>query len=254
MFNELISVVSMERRRNIQEQIAVGELLLKDANATLRKAEGNYRGYVIIINRGLITFFYNMTKLLLARAATLPESERNKPTIKPILSFDEVVSLSRHLFTLYHEGKVPELPVGKVVVKDERFNLLASLEIYAILFVISHELAHFLHNHLDQLQTKNHEFEADETGFTILLNHVYGKGDDFEIMRAIAATEITLHYIELIEKTSRFKSSTHPPAEERINRLREKFEFPKTYYDMFDTMVTLSRNIFEKVNKKSDVA
>ncbi|MCJ7570304.1 MAG: hypothetical protein MUO82_00280, partial [Candidatus Thermoplasmatota archaeon] len=74
-----------------------------------------------------------------------------------------------------------------------------------------------------------------------------GKGDDAEIMKAIAATEITLHYIELIEKTSRFKSSTHPPAEERINRLRERFEFPKTYYDMFDAIVALSRIIFEKV-------
>jgi len=249
MFNELISAISMERKRNIQEQIAIGELLLKGINATLRKAEDNYRGYVIIINRGLTTFFYNMTKLILAMAATFPELERCKPTIKPILSFDEVVSLSRHLLTLYHEGKVPELPVGKVVIKNERLNLLASLEVYAIFFVISHELAHFLHNHLDQLHmdTKDKEFEADETGFTILLNHVYGKRDDVEIMKAVAGSQLVLHYIEFVEKTGRFESSTHPPAEERINRLRERFEFSKIYYDMFDAFVTLSRDILKKV-------
>lgn len=245
--SDLISAISTERRRNIQKQIAVGELLLKDVNATLRKAEYPYSGYVIIINEGLTQFFYDMTKLILSRAATFPDLERLKPTIKPILSFDEVVLLTRQLLTSYHEGRVPELPKGKVVIKDERLYLLEYLYVYAVLFVISHELAHFLHYHLDQSHTKEQEFEADETGFTILLNYVYGKRDDVEIMKAVAGAELVLHCIELVEKTGKLESSTHPPAEERINRLRKKFEFPKIYYNMFDSFVTLSRDILKKV-------
>jgi len=248
IFNDLVSGLSSAMQHQILEQVAIGELLLRDVNATLRKAEGQYSGFVIIVNRGLTTFFYTLTKLILARVGTFPEWERfEQPVLRPVIEFDQVVSLVHQLVKLYHEGKIPELPLEETALKDERLYLLASLQWYAVSFVVAHELGHYLNRHLDRTHSRDQEFSADETGFIVLLNCIYRKRDDIEIMKAIAGVVLALHYIEVLETTSGSRSYNHPPGARRIDRLRERFNFPGIYYNMADSFVSVSRDILKRL-------
>ena len=250
--NQLLNDLISEMSTTPQSETVVAELLLREINARVidleRETKGKYYGYVIALNRGLLTFFYSLTKLILCRAAVFPGLEKDpslKSPIRPILSSDSVESLIKRLIDIYLRGGIPELPPGEVIIKDERLYLLGSLYLYAAMFVLSHELAHLLLNHLEVTHTKTQEFEADEAGFAILLNYLYAKKDDFEIMKAIASVQITFLYLNFIEKIGRFKSGTHPPAEKRMYQLREKNRFPKIYYEMFDAISTLSRKILK---------
>lgn len=249
LFQDLISKMGTIRTR----EIVVGELLLREVNACVinleKETKGEYSGYIIVLNRGLFLLFYSLTKLILARSATFPDLDLEEiyPHLETIISSDKAESLIKRVINDYLKGGIPQLAPGEVIIHDERLNLFGILYIYSVMFIISHELAHLLLHDLDDTPNESKEFEADEAGFIILLNYIYEKGDDSELMKAIASTEITLHYFELIEKIGTFKSTTHPSAEKRISRLRERFEFPRIYYDLPNSMITLSREILEKI-------
>jgi len=243
IFEELVSGFSVSMQSAIRSQVAIGELLLMGVNATLRKAESPYDGYVIVINQGLASFFYMLTSLVLKRAATLPYLKGFDLEIQPSMELDQVVARARQLMRLYHEGKLPALPIQQVADRDERVYLLASLQWYIIMFVVAHELGHFLNRQRSLMNAHDQEFDADEVGFTLLLNCAYGKRDDLELRKAIAGAGLALQYIDWIEAGNGAGSISHPSAARRIAWLREKFKFPEGYYEILDPVVALLAEI-----------
>jgi len=247
IFDELVSELSAPLQNRIRSQVAIGEMQWIGVNATLRKAVSPYEGYVIVINQGLASFFFMLTNLALKRAATLPYLKGFELEIRPSMEFAQVAALVKRLLALYHEGKLPMLPVQEISDRDERVYLLASLQWYVIMFVVAHELGHFLNQRGISGNPYDQEFDADETGFTLLLNSAYGKRDDLELRKAIAGAGLALHYIEMLEASHGRISSTHPPAEKRIARLREKFQFPEVCYEILGPMESLLGEIKQAV-------
>jgi len=303
LFSWVTSGISGESKKEIHRQIAVGELFLRKMNAfcgtpgqychTFWKRFGpicgqklyenlkdcpchiceEYEGNIIGINRGLFMLFHNVIELLLAFPTIVIAYTTGEEVeaFEPLLSEEDIASSIYQVVKLEIKGEIPNFP-PRAIFKDERINLLAFLSGYAYLFVITHELSHFL---LERIcgrplmplelenekmefslwtERKEKEFECDETGFAILLNHVYSMIDDFEIMKAIAGVEILFLVFELCERIGKYPPSlTHPSAKARTERLRQKYKFPDRYYVISDAFISLWENtilkeILEKYN------
>jgi hypothetical protein len=250
LFDDIITGLPAQERARVRNEIAFGELLFRSVNATVRKAEDGYNGYVIVINRGLTSTFFHFTKAILARTATIKDSylERayNLKALSPCCGDYQVVAdLIIDTLRRYHEGEFPEPPLKQrqLLLDEPRRRLLSALHENSVSFVISHELGHFFCGHMDQPPSKEHEFEADFAAMSVLLNKAYKLDDDRMIAMAIAGSLLALVYIEMIEKTGDIRCPFHPSAQKRIDKIRETFKFNSYYFEMADPLVKLARDI-----------
>ncbi len=303
MFDLITSGISGESIRKIHQKVAFGEFLLKNANACCGTPEqycsafweefgalcgsGNYvgikhcpcqvceeyEGVVIGIHRGLFVLFPNVIGFLLAAPKWMPSPsdiilKDVGDTFEPFLQREEVISSIYQVVKIQTQGGIINL-LPKVLFKDGRIAMLMALSFYAHLFVMSHELSHFLLGHtteapMTQLELEGQtiksfawtndqkrEFQADATGFAIFLNYIYSMGNDLQIMDSIAGVEIVFLICELCEKIGRNPPSmTHPPAKDRRLQLRKKHRFPGNYYGFSDSVVSVGESILEDIEKK----
>jgi hypothetical protein len=237
ILTDITAVIAEPARSHIRNNVAIGETLLREVNASIRKCASGYRGYVITINAGLDTLFYTFTKLLM----TIAESKHpiGKFDFKPLMNKDGLTTRLQQLIDLYHQNAVATLPVGDILVKDERVGMIAFLYSYCRSFVILHELGHYLHKHLEKDHSVNQEYEADKSAFSMLLNYVYRERDDWVIYKAIAGAFIALQYLAFLEKRYPNINAIHPTADRRVESLRKSFSFPDKYYELADGLVEL---------------
>jgi hypothetical protein len=296
MLDIIISGINGESKRKINRQIAIGEFLLKKANAccgtpsqychAFWKKSGPlcgkkkyrefhccpcqvceiYDGYVIGLNCGLFMLYHNIIELILSRC-TYSGFYEHETLGRPLLSYEDVISSIYEVVELEIQGKIPTLP-AKAIFKDDRIIYLSFISSCAYLFVIAHELSHFLLGHVTQspitslnledetieafVWTGNQEkeFKADQLGFAMLLNPFY-LTSDFMIMFAIAGAETMFLAFDLCETLAMLPTSkTHPPAKERISQLRQSYKFPERYYELSDAIVTMGKNIVDDIMEK----
>ncbi|MEW6680769.1 MAG: ImmA/IrrE family metallo-endopeptidase, partial [bacterium] len=277
LLDTVTSKMATELKDRILNQVAFANFSIWNANAFcalpihFRKIVGpvceDYTGYIIGIHNGLFILFHNIFKLIITRVTGSYWGGIDRGTLsQTILPYEEVVSSIYQVIKFEKEGVVTDFLAASrplnVKFNDERENLFTALEGYSWLFVIGHELAHFLLDHLKDSKLmeikienetieafhwaddKEKEFEADNLGFAILLNYIYSARDDTEIGKAITATEIALSILDLRRKVGKsYTSRTHPSPEQRIHHLRQRFDFPRRYYELSDGMLSLSRSI-----------
>ncbi len=154
--------------------------------------------------------------------------------IEPMLKKHGVLERVQRLINLHHENGIPSLPVGDVVIKDERLHLLASLHFYSRSFVILHEVGHYFHKHLDKHPNEKDEFEADQIALGLLLNFAYGEKDDLVIYKAIGGAFLAIQYLSFLQKRYRGDSPSHPSANRRMSALRENLNYVDSYYQIAD--------------------
>lgn len=243
IFRELVGTLSKPMQERVAHELAFGEMLVSEANAGLRRAGSGYDGAVIVINRGLTSLFYHLTKLLLTRVETFDRPGELGPQLAPTMSFEETIALVRKLLAQYHVERKTDLALGTVVISDERVNLLAGLQHASISFVVAHELAHFILDHLDREHTIEDEFEADECGFALILNWLYGVRSDVQVLHGVAGTWLSLHYLEMIEKNKTVVRHSHPAASVRYERLNELYRIPEAYRGLATPICTMAKHL-----------
>lgn len=231
-YNRICSSLPLADQQRLSSQVVFGELLLRGVNAEIRQAPGGYSGFVIIVNVGLTTLWYHLTKIILARTAVFPSMRDWGVTAEVLAEVEVVAQAVRQLFARYRVGQVAELPKGTMLLDRERYNLLSHLQWHSVSFVVAHEIGHFLCSHFASEREKRLEFEADLAAMAIVANLAITQGDDWELMYAVAGGLLTLKYIEMLESAdaSALASDTHPPAKERIQKIRQSFAFNDQIY------------------------
>jgi hypothetical protein len=147
----------------------LGTLPIQTVNARAARVAGDARPY-IVVNRSLFPFMHEMTKLALLTV----EFSRAEPPAAATMSFGSDAyerQLSRYpeirermvdLVSEFLGGpQAPALVLGR-----EYDPLLGAADQGAELFVVAHEYAHLIHNHLENGKLVGLQFLADTSGTT----------------------------------------------------------------------------------------
>ncbi len=243
IYESVVSALPLQERTMVNNNVAFGELLISDVNASLRKSGDGYSGFVIILNRGLADLFYHTTKVIVSLSGTEEHLSRahGAATIQPLIQYDDGVQAISFLLKQYRNGGSPHLPFGRLPVDLPHAGLWSNLQHWAICFVIAHELGHFLAGHLSQPLSIEHEYEADAIAMSLVLNIANQTGQDMEIRVAITGCMLTLNYVEMLETAFPSPILSHPPARRRIERITEVFGYDKSYYEMADALDKMAK-------------
>lgn len=229
-----------------------------------------FRGVIIGIHSGLFMLLHNAVELALA-STDVEVSYRTGDVVskhRKLLPPSEAISSFYSLLVKERDGEIPALP-PMVTLDRPRRNILILVEIYGSMFVLAHELAHFLLHHVPTQdlglceigqadgishrwsRSQEEEFRADETAFALLLNTNWCRSD-FAIMCAIAGTEAIFWVLELRERiVQSSRNPSHPDAKSRGSNLRKKFQWPESYYCIANTVVSCGEHdLWEGVKKR----
>lgn len=278
----LTKEMSSELSIRIHQETAGVEFSLWQANAfcalpiffedILGPTTRNYDGFIIVVHTGLFNLCHNIFKLILTRFTGPDRARINQPSLtQMVLPKEDIYSSIYHVLEFEIEQtvtnyKAAALPL-KIEFNDGRNFLLSKLEGYAYMFIVAHELGHALLGHLKSNSnirvqtyrktlmpshlnsTQQNELDADNFAFATMMNCIYVTSNDTEIGIAIAAAEAALFILALREKAGRFTTSvTHPPAQYRLQILRENWLFPDQYYSLTDDVNRFMRRALEKMD------
>jgi len=290
-----------ESAQRINQQLAFGELRLKIANASCgtpaqychafwdrcgpicqKREYGDlpscpcstctrWDGSIIVLHTGIRRLIHIVVESFLGcvHMKTAYTSGDEVAHFSPQISQDEAARTIHDVVNRVRNGGDPSAP-PKVVFKDGRFHFLGHISSYAHLFIIAHEMAHFLLSHgrkhaittnsarstdvesFAWSKTQEQEFEADQIGFALVLNiNGWGMGHDVALMLAVAGAEVVFYIFQMCERIGRNPPSMkHPPASDRVLRLREKYQLPDRYYEISNTITTIGNDILSEIVKK----
>ncbi|MCK4824349.1 hypothetical protein KA005_51835 [bacterium] len=261
---EIISSLPMEMIERIVENIAMGALDTGEANAVIIKSLDNK--YAILINFGLMTLlnkFFKLTSVLYE--PKLITYCNRKPAEE--LAIDD---LQKYIFELIENYKDYGTPYGAMIKLEPQATLRYGMILhYAEIFIMCHELGHFLNGDLqdnsyfsafkgrDWLQKFEEnvnyqmEYAADITGYGLVQRVVereYGVDAKKPSLFAIASL------FNLFFMLSGGASSTHPNPRERTLKIIEQFygdELSELMLQTYDEPALLLK-LFDKFMKTPD--
>ncbi len=220
--------------------LALGIVNDPEPNATIRPVDSE--GHAIIFNVGLINFIYSVARILSTRVRLL---DRSRPTATRTRSpsFDETVRLIYEVLWCYQQTQdvaSPDYPVRRY--QKEWATMLA---VQAELFLIAHEIGHFVRRQLDTVISRvadaarsagqpldelladlrapgNEEYGADEIGALLALG-VFGRdypGDERMALQRYSGVEFGFQIFRALEAIGVKFARSHPPAYHRIENVR----------------------------------
>jgi len=221
-----------QRVVNNEALFYVGLLDLSEVNAKAIPAPNG--GWLIVLNRGLLTFLYEVARAISTRFVA-QDSDGNRPYGESIPDFEETCRWIAEIFAWYKGVGRPaafDFPVHPA-----QIMFAGNLAIYAEEFVVSHEMAHFFAGHVKSvLNTREHigylpkeiplsgweqEFEADCVGLRVL----WGRNDPTlqrEYLDAYTGADFFLQVMSLFEELAEIHpTESHPPSRLRLDRLRD---------------------------------
>lgn len=240
------------------DEIYFGTVFTDDTSGCVTKTD---LGSIIIIPEALNKFLYfmNLGFYLINHKETI----NSENTIRDAITLAMRIMLSSEAFDfeLDSRGEVPE-SIDSHVEEVTKIHLL---------FIIAHEYAHFLLNHLDEeklidanffdvlpsdsdnksaprrvyTHTQLKEFEADKFAIEIL------SGNDIDKKRELLfLSSVLMSYIDIFESLKYFikpnyPSKTHPPSNERRDKLMElgKEVWLNDEIEFLSELVDVSKNI-----------
>ncbi|NMA15593.1 MAG: hypothetical protein GX930_10240, partial [Clostridia bacterium] len=203
----------------------------REFNATCVKSNDNK--YAILINKGLMMYLNKMGKIDLVM---------NRPELVKYCSEKKdgkvtSADLTNYQSTLVNSYRQFGLPQGPIINIDQSLQITYDKVLFIWqLFVLCHELAHYLNRDFDKILVDPQkvpwllageryyikEFKADQKAFYLVAETIkrkYGYNTD---QRFILVTLARLFkHISLISNDK--MSVYHPPGRERISRLKEKY-------------------------------
>lgn len=241
---DILEIFEEDERERIKTKIAFGKIINTTVNALCVEKDGNF---VIVVNEGLLQLLHRFGKLLTASAEPHNVLYCNRGNVKDIDS----QTYKTWAFELIENYEKYNSPIGAMVnlTKDAMISHAITLNLQE-LFVVCHELGHYLNGDLFQkenlkelintswniyCENKNHEIEykADLTGFNILCKVAkkkYGIGKD-ELLPFIA-------FLFDILGTITKETDSHPdPIIRTYNIIKYNFseqsaeDYLKTYSD-----------------------
>lgn len=188
-----------------------------------RTDDGRYR---IEYDQGLVQFVYGISRSLTALFVWRGSKEDSDAADH--VTLDEVAAWIA--FELGWMSSIAGRPVSRPFkVTRNQLEQATDLAMGAERFVIAHELAHIRLGHVDGTSAtvdlaREHEFEADGAGLAWLVNLAVAK-PELGTDSLYAGIELFLESLDLLETFGwSIPSATHPPAVERLDRIRAMAE------------------------------
>jgi hypothetical protein len=151
--NDLAAHSISEAHRGVLDTTVVGELRFHDFNATAIRAPAG--GFVIAINLGLFSLLGQLIKLMFTQSIVL--DKEGKMTLDIDMPFEiafEYVMAAIGRYVNNMQRFLGPFVVGPGFVGSrEKSSAVAGLNMYADLFVLSHEYGHIVLGHLDSYPT-----------------------------------------------------------------------------------------------------
>ena len=226
IMEDLLSGLPPTTHQFVSRQVAAGELLSVRADAAIRIAEAPYRGYALVVHRGLRVLLRSLGKVLLVTSETTPNTYVGPAPISPRGTDDDAVQFLKQVMASVKKKELPRLSPRDVSLQDGTLTLAGFLEVYGVAFVVGHELGHFLLGHLRKNHDEILEIEADRAGLSLMLNWVL-KGlrakqlRDHHIAAALAGAELALVCLRILEDLGLTDTKYHPSMARRFATLRE---------------------------------
>jgi hypothetical protein len=244
----------------------VGVLNCGEANAHLFKSLDNK--YAIVITRGMMNLLHKYNKFLLGRARPdlVVYCNRKEATT---LSAEDLREYASEMIETYKQVGVP---YGAMIKLDLSLLTLHALALTTMeLFIICHELGHFLNGDLDDKcnfsafeghrwlmkfdENKNHTVElgADLTGYA-LFRDVVDKELQVPDKRLVLIWLNTL--FDILHLISAGESFSHPEPMERLLNIADRFfgrdaarAIEESYRDPMVLLRFLAKNSLDEVDR-----
>ncbi|MGB2710963.1 MAG: hypothetical protein WBC33_05545 [Conexibacter sp.] len=230
---ELAEHMPEEMRRFVldERRLVAGALNAPDVNAhALRAANG---GWLIVVSQGLVGFVFKVIRALGRHVLFTEDGPEQIPEVQETAA---LIASSFDWYLVTGAPLGPDFPIGPA-----QLRLASDVSAYSQRFVVAHELAHHLLDHVaagtrsmrvggthvDAMAvTKAQELEADALGLQMLLASTLTRGPDLPpTIRAYAGAELLFHTTGLLEAYAKAPASdTHPPASERLAGIRSRIE------------------------------
>lgn len=212
-----------------KESVLVAELNTGSVNACAIKAPNG--GWLIALNRGLLSFFYGVTRALSTHMRVEGEPADIQPGSRAGV----------HMAVTYDWYVATGLAVGsEFAVTPLQLNLASQLATAAETFVLAHEIAHHYLGHVqvarlktlrlgqhevDVMETRReHEHEADIVGLRLVLE-ASRDGGELDPPIAYAGAELALRSLQVLDEYRGIPvPTTHPTSAERVRILREALQ------------------------------
>jgi hypothetical protein len=255
LVEDILPVLNEEQSVFVKENIHFGVINSSTVNATIYK--NDYNKFAIMFRIGLITFLNKYFKLLIALEniswiTFCDRKEITELTKGDIIEYlDELVENTR----LY--GK----PSGvKIILNSEGRIHQANLLDISELFIMCHEFGHFLNGDLDkkedyhmiyeedkqisELSIKHErEYEADHTGFQLMLNILKNRGIDGKLSYVFP---VLLNLFQGLQQLSK-EEITHPEPFKRLYVLGHSYLGEETANTLAECMYNQDCNSFYKL-------
>lgn len=221
--------------------IAVGDVGDPIPNARAERLDGS--GYAILFHDGLQRFLYRVTRVLSTRFQPTGTDDSAES-----VSFEESCRILSDVFFWYREtGRAagPDYPVTTF-----QLTIASTLATEAESFFLAHELGHVF-NDLRAYATEatpaerdaawGNEFDADRFALTVLINSRNQEGSVVPVEFCYAGAEIALSTFGGLEALGVDFGTSHPPAQERLNAIRQHIRESCTTDSSHERITTLSR-------------
>ncbi|MDD2496933.1 MAG: hypothetical protein PHY90_02180 [Desulfitobacteriaceae bacterium] len=231
LIDEVVPVLSTEMKERLFQEVAFGVVSTKDFNATCVKSADNK--YAVLVNKGLLMFLSKTGKIdMVINTLKLVENCSEKKDGK--VTYQDLCSYQSRLVRSYRQFGLPQGPIMSI---DESLQITYEKVLFIWqLFVLCHELAHYLNHDFDKIlvdpqkvpwllageRNYNREFEADKKAFYLVTETIkrkYGYNTDQRFILIVLAR--LFKHISLISDDK--ASVYHPSGIERISRLRENY-------------------------------
>lgn len=233
---EIVQELPASHRSKFQASVAVGCLEHASVNAQILRSTDNY--YAIVLNKGLMLLAHKLVKL--AAAAREPSAviycNRGEPSQFGKFAYLEMID---EMLSHYAQTGVPLGPRIKFDM-DSKVGISASSDVNMVeLFVLSHEVGHFVNGDLVDLNRfstwhmgegigffKNEhlhkcEFAADKFAFEHVMRIMYSKMPELPALSVLfSAATLTFN---LLRGISNRESYSHPAASVRLVTLTRTF-------------------------------
>lgn len=234
---DLIKSQKSKKCGQLLENVAVGELQTLDANSLCVKVPAG--GYVVLLNTGLMILLHKSIKAFASRMTIQTQAKNgdHKPEKGP--SLEETARYMYEIIATYISYNAPVGPMLPIESLSESQILFSEgLLHFSEMFVLAHEFGHILENHLSQVNVSkmmmkdreidffrpdwNQEYDADLRGLKLILETAEDTGKN-SLYRALAyaGPDLSLTIFDLVDRISKTKFSSHPPARLRRKNLRK---------------------------------
>lgn len=249
-----------DQSRKLHNKVYAGLYPTGEFNAEAVLVPGN-GGYLFLINFGLMMLINVTSKIIFSQAGGMDTKQKTQVT-KPLLTNKEAGEYLRDTIRQYltlDEWR-PTYKQNRIVLHTDALRIFKTmLTDNAEKFVLAHEFSHAILGHLDRKNLKfkklalpngkssisvieknwNDEFEADAlAGLLFFNNFPKNISNQFELLQvemALAAPIMIFELQKAIEKVGNIRSTSHPPAEERIKNLGKVFRSVVSFDEAYGT-------------------